>query len=84
MQLTNKPCPTSISPTCVTSTIDLFKGSKQPENISELPQGLIGLYEDAFYDRSSAVDRQKLLRRFAIWALLKTEVSAQFVTEVLD
>jgi hypothetical protein len=42
------------------------------------------LYEDAFYDRSSTADSQKLLRRFAIWALLKTEVSAQFVTEVLD
>jgi len=61
----------------------LLKGSIHPENAAELPEGLIGLYEEAF-DESQAVQvRQKLLERFAIWALLKKEVSAAFVAEVL-
>ena len=61
----------------------LVKGSIHPENAAELPDGLIGLYEEAF-DESQAVQvRQKLLQRFAIWALLKKEVSAAFVAEVL-
>jgi hypothetical protein len=30
------------------------------------------------------LERQKLLQRFAIWALLKKEVSAAFVAEVLE
>ena len=61
----------------------LIKGSVHPENSSELPDGLIGLYEEAFDERTSVVERQKLLQRFAIWALLKKEVSAAFVAEVL-
>ncbi|NBW72757.1 MAG: hypothetical protein EBR24_08220 [Flavobacteriia bacterium] len=61
----------------------LLKGSIHPENAAELPEGLIGLYEESF-DESQAVQvRQKLLERFAIWALLKKEVSAAFVAEVL-
>ena len=61
----------------------LIKGSIHPENAAELPDGLIGLYEEAFDERTSVVERQKLLQRFAIWALLKKEVSAAFVAEVL-
>ena len=61
----------------------LIKGSIHPENAAELPAGLIGLYEEAFDERTSVVERQKLLQRFAIWALLKKEVSAAFVAEVL-
>ena len=61
----------------------LVKGSIHPENAAELPDGLIGLYEEAFDERTSVVERQKLLKRFAIWALLKKEVSAAFVAEVL-
>ena len=61
----------------------LIKGSIHPENAAELPEGLIGLYEEAFDERTSVVERQKLLQRFAIWALLKKEVSAAFVVEVL-
>ena len=61
----------------------LLKGSIHPENAAELPDGLIGLYEEAFDERISVVKRQKLLQRFAIWALLKKEVSAAFVAEVL-
>ena len=61
----------------------LLKGSIHPENAAELPEGLIGLYEEAFDERTSVVERQKLLKRFAIWALLKKEVSAAFIAEVL-
>ena len=61
----------------------LLKGSIHPENAAELPEGLIGLYEEALDERNSVVERQKLLERFAIWALLKKEVSAGFVAEVL-
>ena len=62
----------------------LIKGSIHPENAAELPDGLIGMYEEAFDERTSVVERQKLLQRFAIWALLKKEVSAAFVAEVLE
>ena len=61
----------------------LIKGSIHPENAAELPDGLIGLYEEAFDERTSVIERQKLLQRFAILALLKKEVSAAFVAEVL-
>jgi tetratricopeptide (TPR) repeat protein len=62
----------------------LTKGSIHPENAAELPDGLIGMYEEAFDERTSVIERQKLLQRFAIWALLKKEVSAAFVAEVLE
>lgn len=62
----------------------LNNGNIHPENAAELPDGLIGMYEDAFDERMSVLERQKLLKYFAIWALLKKEVSAAFVAEVLD
>ena len=62
----------------------LIKGSIHPENAAELPDGLIGMYEEAFDERTSVVERHRLLQRFAIWALLKKEVSAAFVAEVLE
>ena len=61
----------------------LDKGALHPDNAAALPEGLIGLYEDAFDETKSVRDRQKLLETFAIWALLKKEVSAQFVAEIL-
>jgi hypothetical protein len=62
----------------------LIKGSIHPENAAELPEGLVGMYEEAFDDKQPVHLRQQLLERFAIWALLKKEVSAQFVAEVLN
>ena len=62
----------------------LQKGDLHPDNTAALPQGLIGLYEAAFEDSKPAGERQKLLSAFAVWALLKKEVSAQFVAEILD
>lgn len=61
----------------------LEKGSIHADNPADLPDGLIGLYEDAFDERISIVERVRLLRRFAIWALLKKAVSTAFVAEVL-
>jgi hypothetical protein len=62
----------------------LIKGSIHPENAAELPEGLIGLYEESFDEKQPVHLRQQLLERFAIWALLKKEVSAHFVAEVLN
>jgi len=62
----------------------LIKGSIHPENAAELPEGLIGLYEEAFDEKQPVYIRQQLLERFAIWALVKKEVSAQFIAEVLN
>jgi hypothetical protein len=61
----------------------LEKGSIHPDNPADLPDGLIGLYDEAFDERISVVERERLLRRFAIWALLKKAVSTAFVAEVL-
>ncbi len=62
---------------------NLIKGSVHPDNASELPDGLIGLYEEAFEEHIPVLQRQQLLQRFALFALLKKEVSAAFVAEVL-
>jgi hypothetical protein len=62
----------------------LIKGSIHPDNAAELPERLIGLYEEAFDERQPVHKRQQLLERFAIWALLKKEVSIQFIAEVLS
>jgi len=62
----------------------LEKGDLHPVNAAALPEGLIGLYEAAFEESKPVRERQKLLENFAVWALLKKEVSAQFVAEILD
>jgi hypothetical protein len=62
----------------------LEKGDLHPDNAAALPEGLTGLYDAAFEDNKPARERQKLLETFAIWALLKKEVSAQFVAEIIE
>ena len=47
----------------------LLKCSIHPENSSELPDGLVGVYEEVFDGQISVFVRQKRLERFAIWAL---------------
>jgi len=61
----------------------LVKGSIHPENAAELPEGLIGLYEEAFDEHQPVHKRHQLLERFAIWALLNKAVSVAFVAEIL-
>ncbi len=74
-----------IEPTYLRYIYDgLAKGIIHPDNASALPEGLIGLYEEAFNENIPVAERQKLLQRFAIWALLKKEVSANFVAEVIE
>ncbi len=63
---------------------NLIKGSVHSENASELPEGLIGLYEEAFEEHLPVMERQLLLKRFAFFAILKKEVSTAFVAEVLE
>jgi hypothetical protein len=60
------------------------KGSIHPENASELPDGLIGLYEETFDDHLPVLKRQYIFRIFTLFALLKKEVSISFVAEVLE
>jgi hypothetical protein len=62
----------------------LEKGEIHSDNAAALPEGLIGLYDEAFDESKPVQERQKLLVTFAIWALLKKEVSAQFVAELLE
>jgi hypothetical protein len=61
----------------------LNNGHINKENAAELPEGIIGLYENAFADCSSVIERQKLLQRYVIWALFKKAVSAAFVADIL-
>ena len=42
---------------------NLILGSIHPENASELPEGLIGLYEEAFEEHLPIIQRQQLLQR---------------------
>jgi hypothetical protein len=62
----------------------LEKGSIHAENASELPDGLIGLYEETFDDHLPVLKRQYIFRIFTLFALLKKEVSISFITEVLE
>jgi hypothetical protein len=61
----------------------LEKGDLHPDNAASLPDGLIGLYEEAFEENKPAAERQILLNTFVVWALLKKEVSAESVAEIL-
>lgn len=71
---------THLEPTYLRYIYDsLIKGSVHPENAAELPDGLIGLYEEAFDERMSVIERQKLLQRFTIWILLKKNLSTAFI-----
>ena len=62
----------------------LEKGTIHAENASELPDGLIGLYEETFDDHLPVLERQYIFRIFTLFALLKKEVSISFVAEVLE
>jgi hypothetical protein len=61
----------------------LLSGAIHKDNASTLPIGLIGIYEEALPPASNVNERKKFLEFFAVWALLKKEVSAAFVVPVL-
>ena len=74
-----------IEPTYLRYIYDgLLNGFIHPDNGSALPDGFLGLYEVAFEDSLPVDARQKSIRIFALWALLKKEVSIPFVAQVLN
>ena len=62
----------------------LLSGIIHKDNASTLPIGLIGIYEEALPPASNVNERKKFLEFFAVWALLKKEVSAAFVVPLLE
>ena len=73
-----------IDPTFLRTIFDgLVSGSLHKDNTSALPAGLVGIYEEALPPESNVNKRKKFLEFFAVWTLLKKEVSAAFVSQVL-
>lgn len=74
-----------IDPTYLRYIVDgLDSKSINQENISALPEGLIGIYEEALPPEQNVQARERFLSFFSIWALLKKEVSALFIAELLN
>jgi hypothetical protein len=61
----------------------LVSGSLHKDKTSALPASLVGIYEEALPPESNVNKRKKFLEFFAVWALLKKEVSAAFVSHLL-
>jgi hypothetical protein len=75
----------AIDPTYLRTIVDgLSSGALQKDNPSALPQGLVGVYEEAMPQASQVNERKKFLEFFGVWALMKKEVSAEFVVSLLD
>ena len=62
----------------------LLLGTLHKENASALPMGLVGMYEEALPPASNVIERKKFLKFFAVWALLKKEVSVAFLIPLLE
>ena len=64
-------------PTYLRSIYDgLSAGSINKDNATALPIGLVGVYEEALPPASNVNERKKFMEFFAVWAILKKEVSA--------
>jgi hypothetical protein len=61
----------------------LDSGVIHQNNSATLPAGLVATYEKALPPEKHVKDRQKFLDFFSAWALLKNEVSASFVAQLL-
>jgi hypothetical protein len=61
-----------------------MSGDLHKDNASSLPLGLVGMYEEALPPASSVIERRKFLEFFAVWALLKKEVSVVFLMTLLE
>ena len=61
----------------------LLSGSLHKDNASSLPVGPVGIYEEALPPANHVKERQKFLEFFSAWALLKKEVSIEFVASLL-
>lgn len=74
-----------IDPTYLRYVYDgLQTGEVSSENPSVLPNGLVGVYEEAFVNSTAVNHRSKILQFFSVWALLKKEVSATFILSLLS
>ncbi len=72
-------------PTYLRYIVDgLHSQSIQQENLAALPQGLIGIYEEALPWEQNIQERGRFLQFFSAWALLKKEVSAILVSSLLN
>ena len=74
-----------IDPTYLRAIHDgLLSGAVHKDNLSGLPIGLVGIYQEALSLSYHVNERGKFLEFFTVWALLKKEVSAEFVVPLLD
>jgi len=63
----------------------MLMNSLNKENPISLPDGLVGFYdEEIFLKSNSFVERKKILDFFAVWSIVKKEVSASFVAQILN
>jgi hypothetical protein len=62
----------------------LSAGSINKDNATALPIGLVGIYEEALPPESNVNERKKFMEFFGVWALLKKEVSVEFVLPLLE
>lgn len=74
----------NIEPTYLRYVFDrLQKGKIKSDNASSLPYGFTGIFEEKFGANVSLKFKQEQLEIFICFALLKKEVSAHFVAQVL-
>jgi len=74
-----------IDPTYLRAIHDgLLSGAVHKDNLSGLPIGLVGIYQEALSLSYHVNERRKFLEFFTVWALLKKEVSAEFVVPLLE
>lgn len=71
-------------PTYLRYIVDGLESQLIQDNIAALPQGLIGVYEEALPWEHNIKYRGRFLEFFSAWALVKKEVSASFVADLLN
>jgi hypothetical protein len=74
-----------IDPTYLRNIHDgLILGTLHKDNASVLPMGLVGMYEEALPPASNVNERKKFLAFFSVLALLRKEVSVEFLMSLLE
>lgn len=74
-----------IDPTYLRYIFDgLESKSIHQDNISALPEGLIGVYEESLSQDQDVQSRERFLSFFSAWALMKKEVSTSLVSSLLN
>jgi hypothetical protein len=74
-----------LDPTYLRTIYDgLNSGALNKDNASALPMGLVGMYEAEMPLKISVNERKRFLDFFAVWALLKKEVSLEFILPLLE